>query len=217
MQGSEIGREAEEIVKSGGEFATARPSWGLFNSGCHLDWFLYQRNSWCSFRPCRRMFLFVGLVSDELMLKIIQSELDKLHGKASPPSLASFIPSTPWKSFQTTSDSISYIAHPMTSHFSPPINQSWILDGFPRTLRQADLLDSALNAQGRPLNMIIHLRVPDSVILQRISGESRVLRVGRVQFEEEGRSRKRVLHTRRDERERERGRDRDGKTARLES
>lgn len=28
MQGSEIGREAEEVVKSGGEFATARLSWG---------------------------------------------------------------------------------------------------------------------------------------------------------------------------------------------
>jgi hypothetical protein len=38
--------------------------------------------------------LFAGLVSDELMLKIIQSELDKLHGKASPPSLFFFIPFT---------------------------------------------------------------------------------------------------------------------------
>jgi hypothetical protein len=33
MQGSEIGREAEEVVKSGGEFATARLSCGMSNSG----------------------------------------------------------------------------------------------------------------------------------------------------------------------------------------
>jgi hypothetical protein len=127
MQGSEIGREAEEIVKSGGEFAI--PALGC-GCGTLADTSTCACNNttliWSSFRPCRRMFLFVGLVSDELMLKIIQSELDKLHGKASPPSLfllslspevVLFCP----KSFQTTSGSTSYIAHPMTSHLSPPI------------------------------------------------------------------------------------------------
>ncbi|KAI5450550.1 Adenylate kinase 2 [Naganishia albida] len=79
-----------------------------------------------------------GLVSDELMLEIIQTELDKLHG------------------------------------------ESWILDGFPRTLRQAGLLDSALNEQGRPLNMIIHLAVPDAVIMKRISARWVHLPSGRV-------------------------------------
>lgn len=63
--------------------------------------------------------------------------------------------------------------------------------------------------------MIIHLRVPDSVILQRISGESRVLRVGRVQFEEEGRELESGSCTRGEMCETER--DKDGKTARLES
>ncbi|GHJ89309.1 hypothetical protein NliqN6_5711 [Naganishia liquefaciens] len=79
-----------------------------------------------------------GLISDELMLQIVETELDKLKGK------------------------------------------SWILDGFPRTLRQAGLLDSALNEQGRPLNMIIHLAVPDAVIMKRISARWVHLPSGRV-------------------------------------
>jgi hypothetical protein len=101
MQGSEIGREAEEVVKSGGESRLAgsvmlNTEVGLWADTIPRLLFLYQRNSWSSFRPCRRMFLFSGLVSDELMLKIIQSELDKLHGKASPPSLFPSIPFTPF-------------------------------------------------------------------------------------------------------------------------
>jgi adenylate kinase len=49
--------------------------------------------------------------------------------------------------------------------------QSWILDGFPRTLAQGEMLDKALTAQNRPFNMIVHLAVPDSVIMKRISGK----------------------------------------------
>jgi len=96
MNHSEIGRMAEEIVRSG------------------------------------------GLVPDELMLKIIMKELDKLHGK------------------------------------------SWILDGFPRTLAQGEMLDKALTAQNRPFNMIVHLAVPDSVIMKRISARWVHLPSGRV-------------------------------------
>lgn len=55
--------------------------------------------------------------------------------------------------------------------FLGPRLQSWILDGFPRTLAQGEMLDKALTAQGRPFNMIVHLAVPDSVIMKRISGE----------------------------------------------
>lgn len=91
------------------------------------------------------------------MLQIVETELDKLKGKvrhASPPPTPKF----PLSATVLLTQS--------------PTPQSWILDGFPRTLRQAGLLDSALNEQGRPLNMIIHLAVPDAVIIKRISGES---------------------------------------------
>ena len=65
------------------------------------------------------MFLFVGLVSDELMLKIIQSELDKLHGKASSPPPAPFylypLHGTPL----IVPDNTSHIANPKPIPLSP--------------------------------------------------------------------------------------------------
>ncbi|KAI9638692.1 adenylate kinase [Dioszegia hungarica] len=79
-----------------------------------------------------------GLVSDELMLEIVKTELDRLRGR------------------------------------------SWIIDGFPRTLHQGKLLDDVLNEEGRPLNMIVHLNVPDSVIMARISARWVHLPSGRV-------------------------------------
>ncbi|KAL7418645.1 Adenylate kinase 2 [Cryptotrichosporon argae] len=79
-----------------------------------------------------------GLVSDELMLEIVKTELDRLKGR------------------------------------------SWIMDGFPRTLHQGELLDSVLNTEGRPLNMIVHLNVPDAIIMKRISARWVHLPSGRV-------------------------------------
>ncbi|RSH83777.1 hypothetical protein EHS25_005392 [Saitozyma podzolica] len=57
---------------------------------------------------------------------------------------------------------------------------SWIVDGFPRTLHQGELLDTVLAEEGRPLNMIVHLNVPDSVIMARISARWVHLPSGRV-------------------------------------
>lgn len=48
--------------------------------------------------------------------------------------------------------------------------QDWLLDGFPRTLGQAKLLDAALEKQGQPLQLVVNLDVPEEVILQRILG-----------------------------------------------
>ncbi|GMK59495.1 hypothetical protein CspeluHIS016_0801010 [Cutaneotrichosporon spelunceum] len=48
------------------------------------------------------------------------------------------------------------------------IGQSWILDGFPRTLKQGQMLNAVLTSEGRPLNLIVNLNVPDAVILSRI-------------------------------------------------
>lgn len=95
-QKSEIGRRAEDIVRSG------------------------------------------GLVPDELMLEIVMAELDRLQGK------------------------------------------SWIIDGFPRTLHQGSLLDKVLNEERRPFNMIVHIDVPDQVIMARIAARWVHLPSGRV-------------------------------------
>lgn len=48
---------------------------------------------------------------------------------------------------------------------------NWLLDGFPRTDGQARLLDAALEEQGKPLNLVVNLDVPEEVILARILGE----------------------------------------------
>jgi adenylate kinase len=45
------------------------------------------------------------------------------------------------------------------------------LDGFPRTIRQAEALDASLNQIMQPLNLVINLQVPEDVILQRIMGK----------------------------------------------
>ncbi|KAL1921247.1 uncharacterized protein VTP21DRAFT_10963 [Calcarisporiella thermophila] len=46
--------------------------------------------------------------------------------------------------------------------------QNWLLDGFPRNQNQAIMLDEFLSEEGKPLNMVINLDVPEDVILQRI-------------------------------------------------
>lgn len=47
-------------------------------------------------------------------------------------------------------------------------DSDWILDGFPRTGGQATLLDEVLRSQNRPLSLVVNLRVPEEVILQRV-------------------------------------------------
>ncbi|KAG0234163.1 hypothetical protein BGW41_001215 [Actinomortierella wolfii] len=68
-----------------------------------------------------------SLVSDAVMVKLIDSELHKLGSQ-----------------------------------------QNWLLDGFPRTMSQAKCLDEMLAEAQQPLNLVIHLNVPEEVILQRI-------------------------------------------------
>ena len=49
-------------------------------------------------------------------------------------------------------------------------DSSWVLDGFPRTIQQAVLLDSLLHDRGLSLDVVVNLQVPDDVILRRIGG-----------------------------------------------
>jgi adenylate kinase len=49
----------------------------------------------------------------------------------------------------------------------------FVLDGFPRTVAQAEALDSALSDAGRPLPEAVLLDVPDEEVVRRLAGRGR--------------------------------------------
>jgi len=51
---------------------------------------------------------------------------------------------------------------------APDAENGFILDGFPRTMPQADALDSMLEEIDRPLAVVFELQVPDSVAVERL-------------------------------------------------
>jgi adenylate kinase len=51
---------------------------------------------------------------------------------------------------------------------SPDTAGGFILDGFPRTMAQADALDSMLAEIDRPLSVVLELQVPDDVAIERL-------------------------------------------------
>lgn len=48
--------------------------------------------------------------------------------------------------------------------------KGYVLDGFPRTVNQAQVLDKSLAAENTEIDMVINLRVDDSVVVERITG-----------------------------------------------
>lgn len=51
---------------------------------------------------------------------------------------------------------------------SKDAENGFVLDGFPRTMTQAEALDSMLTEIGRPLSVVFELQVPDDVVLERL-------------------------------------------------
>jgi adenylate kinase len=51
---------------------------------------------------------------------------------------------------------------------APDTGDGFILDGFPRTMAQADALDSMLSEIDRPLTVVLELQVPDDVAVERL-------------------------------------------------
>lgn len=48
--------------------------------------------------------------------------------------------------------------------------KGFMLDGFPRTLGQAEALEAALRGEGRPLSAVLRFGLPDEVAVKRLAG-----------------------------------------------
>src|SRR5262249_53482313 len=51
----------------------------------------------------------------------------------------------------------------------PDAQAGFVLDGFPRTVPQADALDAILRDRGRPLDVVVALTAPDPELVRRLS------------------------------------------------
>lgn len=62
----------------------------------------------------------------------------------------------------------------------PDAASGFLLDGFPRNAAQAAALTELLSSRGQPLEAVLHLTLPDALIVTRLSGRRVDTRTGRI-------------------------------------
>ena len=72
------------------------------------------------------------------------------------------------------------IVEMMTEAIARTPEAGYVLDGFPRTVNQARVLDEALAGRGQSIDVVVNLQVNDDIVVERITGRRSCPKCGAV-------------------------------------